>query len=246
VNIRVDINGAIAELVLDRPKKLNAMTPKMGEEIENAARAINENDDIIVVILRGEGSSFCAGSDLKALDEYKGPFHFRNRSADYPSAVRSLRKPCIAALQGWVLGGGLEMALSADIRIASKSTRIGVPEVTHGWVGAGGASQLLPRLIGYGKAMWLLLEGKPIDAERAYEWGIVERVVDEGEELKTAYELAGSIAEHGSVATETVKAAIRQSMSTTLEAGLRYENEMTALAFALGNDQAGREKFKKR
>jgi enoyl-CoA hydratase len=162
---------------------------------------------------------------------------------DYATELRTIRKPVIAALKGWTLGGGLELALSADVRIAAPSTRIGAPEVGLGWVGAGGASQLLPRLIGYGRALQLLLGGEPIDATRAAEWGIVEIMAEEGQEESVALDLARRWARHTSVALQTVKAAVRQSMSTSLEAGLRYENEVMTLAFALGNDAAGRERF---
>ena len=229
--IRWEVRDAVALLCLDRPEKHNAMTPVMAKELAAACRAINDDDSVRCVVLHGAGSrAFCAGSDIRALEEYSGAFDFRNR-VDYATELRTIRKPVIAALKGWTLGGGLELALSADVRIAAPSTRIGAPEVGLGWVGAGGASQLLPRLIGYGRALQLLLGGEPIDATRAAEWGIVEIMAEEGQEESVA------------LALQTVKAAVRQSMSTSLEAGLRYENEVMTLAFALGNDAAGRERF---
>lgn len=234
---------AVASLRLDRPEKHNAMTPAMAGELAAACRSINGDDSVRCVVLHGAGSrAFCAGSDIKALEEYPGAFDFRNR-LDYATELRTIRKPVIAALKGWTLGGGLELALSADVRIAAPSTRIGAPEVGLGWVGAGGASQLLPRLIGYGRALQLLLGGDPIEAARAAEWGIVEIMTEEGQEERVAFDLARHWARHTSVALQTVKAAVRQSMSTSLEAGLRYENEVMTLAFALGNDAAGRERF---
>jgi len=241
--VRWERRDAVASLLLDRPEKHNAMTPAMAGELAAACRAINEDDSVRCVVLHGAGSrAFCAGSDIKALEEYSGAFDFRNR-LEYATEIRAIRKPVIAALKGWTLGGGLEMALSADVRVAAPSTRLGAPEVGLGWVGAGGASQLLPRLIGYGRALHLLLGGEPITAERAAQWGIVEVTSEEKQEESVAFDLASRWARHTTVALQTVKAAVRQSMSMPLEAGLRHENELMTLAFALGNDAAGRERF---
>ena len=236
----------IAEITLNRPAKLNAMTSAMAVDLQKVCREADADDDVRVVIIRGAGDqAFSAGSDINALDDYGGPYEFRNR-IDYVAQIRNLRKPCIAAVEGWAMGGGLEMALAADIRIAAQSAQFGAPEVSLGWVGGGGASQMLPRLMGYGRAMYLLLQGDPIDATKALEWGLVEEVVPDGQALQRAREIAARIAEHSSVATETVKAAARQALSTSLEAGLRHENELMILSFALGNDEAGRSRFKQK
>lgn len=236
--------GAI--LTLDRPAKHNAITPAMAVELRDRVDAINVDPEIRTVVLRGGGDkAFCAGSDLNALDEYDGVWTFRNR-VEYASEIRRIGKPVIAAVKGWALGGGLEMALSADIRFAAPSAKFGAPEVTRGWVGAGGGSQLLPRLIGYGRASYLLLGGAPVDAQRAYEWGLVEQISTEDSLFGDAAEFAKAIAANTEIALMTVKASIRQSLSTGLEQGLAYENETMALAFALGNDASGRAAFASR
>jgi len=238
-------NG-VAEITLNRPDKLNAMTAEMSMALQSACKQADADPNVRVVIICGAGErAFSAGSDINALSDYGGPYEFRNRT-DYVTQIRDLRKPCIAAVHGYVMGGGLEMALAADIRIAATSAQFGAPEVGLGWVGGGGASQMLPRLMGYGHAMYMLLQGDPIDAEKAMEWGMVEEVVPDGQALTRAREIAARIAEHSAVATETVKAAARQALSTSLEAGLRYENEVMSLSFALGNDGEGRDRFKKR
>lgn len=238
--------GRVATIVFDRPNKHNAMTPRMAAELAEITSEIDLDATVGAVILRGAGErAFSAGSDLKSLDEYVGPWHFRNR-LDYPTQIRNLRKPVIAAIKGWTLGGGLEMALAADIRIAAPSAQFGAPEVKHGWVGAGGASQLLPRLIGYGKASYMLLRGEPIDAELALQWGLIERLVDEDALFAEASKLAEEIANNSEVALMTMKSSIRQSLSAGLAEGLAYENEVMALAFALGNDTTSREAFRRR
>src|SRR5205085_5439273 len=123
------------------------------------------DEAVRAVLLRGAGErAFSAGSDLNSLAEYPSAWAFRSRVI-YENTVRSIRKPVIACLKGWVLGGGFEMALAADIRVAGRSTRCGFPEVKRGWVGGGGGSQMLPRLVGYGQAMRLLLTGDTIEAE---------------------------------------------------------------------------------
>lgn len=235
--------GPVAEICLNRAEKHNAMTPAMAERLAQVCFEINRDDEIRCAVIYGAGDkAFCAGSDIRALDEYAGVFAFRNR-IDYATELRTIRKPVIAALKGWVLGGGLELALSADVRIASSTARLGAPEVGLGWVGAGGASQLLPRLVGYGKALYLLLDGAPVDGARALAWGLIEDLVPAGEELAAARALAQRWAGHSTVALQTVKAAVRHSMSAGLEPGIRYENEVMALAFALGNDAKGRAAF---
>lgn len=240
------IDGPVATVVLNRPEKHNAMTPAMAVELQRIVTELNADTGVMVVVLRGAGErAFCAGSDLNAIDEYEDVWAFRNRT-EYATEIRRIAKPVIAAIKGWALGGGLEMALSADVRFAAPSARFGAPEVTRGWVGAGGGSQLLPRLIGYGRASYLLLGGEPIDAERALGWGLVERVTGEDDLFEVAIDWAGQIARHGDIALRTVKAAIRHSLSSPLDQGLAFENETMALAFALGNDKAGRTAFAER
>jgi enoyl-CoA hydratase/carnithine racemase len=235
--------GPVATIVLDRPAKHNAMTPQMAMDLAAIREQINADDAVRAVVLRGGGDrAFSAGSDLNALDEYDGVWAFRNR-VEYAAQIRGIGKPVVAAIKGWALGGGLEMALSADIRFAAPSARFGAPEVTRGWVGAGGGSQLLPRLIGFGRASYLLLHGGPIDAQKAESWGLIERLTTEDSLFDEAAAFADEIAAHTDVALQTVKASIRQSLSTGLAEGLAYENEVMALAFALGNDAEGRAAF---
>src|SRR3569623_2866786 len=171
----------VGEIMLNRPQKHNAMTPKMATELHAVCAASDRDDAVRVVMLKGAGErAFCSGSDLNSLAEYSDAWAFRNR-AIYENAIRNIKKPVIAALKGWVLGGGAEMAMAADIRVAGRSMKLGFPEVTRGWVGGGGASQMLPHIVGYGQAMRLLQTGEPIDGEEAYRLGLVEYLVDDAE-----------------------------------------------------------------
>lgn len=244
--VLLERDGFVAEIVLNRPGKLNAITPPMATQIELFCRALDRDDAVRAVLIRGAGDrAFCAGSDLNALAEYPSAWAFRNR-VEYATSVRDMRKPVIAALHGWVLGGGAEMALSADIRVMGRSARMGFPEVQRGWVGGGGASQMLPRLVGYGQAMKLLLTGEPIDAGEAHRLGIVEYLVDDAEVAATARALARKLAGYSPVAVESVKAAVRAALSTTLPAGIRYENEMNTLCFSAGDHMEGIRAFREK
>lgn len=242
-DIYLEQDGNVAELVLNRPAKLNAMTPAMFDLLRTLSAEINATDSIHVVILRGEGErAFCAGTDINTLKEYPDFWAWRNR-VDYVTQIRSIRKPVIAAVHGYALGGGHELAVAADIRIAARNTVFGAPEIKLGWVGAGGTSQYLPRLVGFGQAMRILLTGERIGAEEALRIGLVEEVVDTGQELVRARELAHTMASYSPVATQATKAAVKAAMSGHLELGLQIENELMALCFAAGNDKAGAKLF---
>ncbi len=233
----------VAEILINRPEKLNSMTPEMIEALGKCCAEADLDDTVRVVLLRGAGDrAFCAGSDLGSLATYPSAWEFRNR-VEHATIIRAIRKPVVVALKGWVLGGGLEMALGADIRVAGKSARFGSPEVTRGWVGGGGASQLLPRLIGYGQAMRLLLTGEKIDAAEAHRLGLVEYLVEDQDVDETATSICRKLAEYSPVAVQSVKAAVRAALSMPLDAGLKYENELTALCFAAGNYREGVQAF---
>ena len=244
MHIRLKIDARIAEIVLARPEKLNAVTPEMAAEIQRTCIDIDRDDSVRAVLFAGEGSrAFSAGSDLDSLAAYPSVWDFRNR-IEYAAAVRGLRKPVVAALKGWALGGGAEIALAADIRVGDQSTVIGFPEVTRGWVGGGGASQMLPRLIGYGQAMKMLLTGEHVDAARALSLGLLEEMVEVGRAEERAREICAKLAGLSPVAVQCVKAAVRAAQSMPLEAGLRYENELNALCFQAGDHMEGINAFR--
>lgn len=231
-DVTLEVAGGVAVLTLDRPAKHNAITNAMAERLSAHARAINAEDAIRAVLLQGAGPrAFCAGMDLKAIEAFPTAWEFRHRP-DYPGAVRAIRKPVVAAVKGWALGGGFELALACDIRIAGRSARIGFPEVTRGWVGGGGASQMVPRVAGFGVAMRLLLTGEQVEAEEALRLRLVEQVVEDEALAEAAMALCRRLAALPPVAVQAVKAAVRQSLEAPLAAGLAYENEMNVLCLA--------------
>ena len=230
--VTLTVEDGIGQILLDRADKMNAITPEMSRELQGVCRAVDEDRSVRVVTISGAGErAFSAGSDLNTLVDLSDVMAFRDR-IEYAALVRDIKKPVIAALKGWVLGGGMEIAIAADIRICGHGARIGGPEVTRGWLGGGGASQMLPRLVGIGQTMRLLLTGDPIDAETALRFGLVEEIVDDAQVTARVMEMAKKIASFSPIATQAVKAAVRAAMSMPLEAGIRYENELHVICMS--------------
>ena len=231
-HIVLETADGVARIVIDRPEKMNAITPEMVRDLQRACRAIDDDRDVRVATIMGAGErAFSAGSDLNVLADLTDVMAFRDR-IEYAALVRDIKKPVIAGLKGWVLGGGMEIAIAADIRIAGRSAKIGGPEVTRGWIGGGGASQMLPRLVGIGQAMRMLLTGDPVDAETALRIGLIEEVVDDAAVEARVGEVAKKIASFSPVATQAVKAGVRAAQSMSLDQGLRYENELHTICMS--------------
>jgi enoyl-CoA hydratase len=244
--VTLTVADGIGQIVLDRPDKMNAITPEMTAELQRVCAEIDGSREIRVATIMGAGDrAFSAGSDLNVLADLTDVLAFRDR-VEYAALVRNLRKPVVAGLKGWVLGGGMEIAIAADIRVAGRSARIGGPEVTRGWIGGGGASQMLPRLVGVGQAMRLLLTGEPVDAETALRIGLVEELVEDADVAPRVLALAQRIASFSPVATQAVKAGVRAALSMPLEQGLRYENELHTICMSDNARHAGIKAFQEK
>lgn len=242
-NVKIDLSAPVAELVLDRPEKLNAITPDMARELSDAAAAINAKNEIRAVVFSGAGErAFSAGSDIKLLATYASPWDFRNRS-EYNDIIRSIRKPVVCAVNGFALGGGLELALAADILIASENAKFGAPEIKLGWVGGGGVAAGLVAAIGARNAALMLMTGDPIDAQQAREWGLVSHVVPVSELLTKAHEIAGRIAENAPIAAETAKLNIAAAQNMPADSAVAYERDLQAICFATEDANEGRLAF---
>lgn len=224
--VQFGVDANIATITFNRPDKHNAITPAMSRALAEACREADARDDVRVVIVRGAGGrAFSAGSDINEIPSWDGPWAFRNR-IEYAALIRDLKKPVIAKLNGWVLGGGFEMALAADIRIADPTAKLGAPEVKRGWMGGGGATQMLPRIAGVGTSMLWLLTGDTFTAEQALSRGIVDDVVAADALDARVLQIAQAIAANAPIAIQSTKAAVRAALSMSLEQGLRYENEL--------------------
>lgn len=240
------VDGAIATITLNRPQKLNAVTPDMADAIVAAVRECNDSDTIRCVILTGAGErAFCAGSDIKELDTYETPWQFRNRP-DYCDAFRALLKPTICAVNGYAFGGGLETAMSCDIRIASDNAQFAAPEIKLGWIGGGGMAAHLMHSVGASNAALMLLTGDAIPAERALGWGLVSEVVSQADLLPRARAIAEVIASRAPIAAETAKANLKAAVSMPLDKAIEYERDLQTICFATVDAAEGRAAFKEK
>ena len=205
----------IARVTLNRPAAGNAINQQLAQELEEVCQLINQEDDIYVVTLTGAGNTFSTGGE-KELEETYHP----------ATAIAGIDRPVIAAVNGDALGLGLEIALSCDIRIASYKARFGLPQVARGRIPMDGGTQRLPRIIGRGKAMELLLTAETISADKALEIGLVSKVVPPEALAGEVDKLAETIAAKGPIALRYLKEAINKGLDMTLEQGLRLEADL--------------------
>ncbi|MDZ7603773.1 MAG: enoyl-CoA hydratase-related protein [Hoeflea sp.] len=242
-HIGFEIDGYIAVITIDRPEKLNAMTPEMAARLVELARRCNEDDAIRAVVLTGAGErAFSAGSDIRALDGYTTPWSFRQRQ-DYCDAVRRIVKPVVAAVNGYAFGGGLETSMSCDIRIASENASFAAPEVKLGWIGGGGMATYLRAAIGPSNAALMLMTGDPVDALTARQWGLVSEVVPQKDLLARAREIARIIATRAPVAVETAKLNLSAAAWMPTENAIAYERDLQTICFATEDAAEGRRAF---
>lgn len=241
-SVDFQLEGVIATITLNRPEKLNAVSREMARQMEEAVARCN-TEDIRAVIFTGAGErAFCAGTDVKQLDEFDTIWGLRNRE-DYCSAVRRIRRPVICAINGYALGGGLEMAMGADIRIASETAKIGAPEIKLGWIGGGGMAVHLSRSAGMSNAALMLMSGDPIDAETACKWGLVSEVCAPDALLPRAREIASAIAARAPIAAEHAKLNLDAAANMPADQAMRYELDLQTVAFATEDAKEGRKAF---
>src|SRR4051794_8871057 len=196
--VLVDRDGRIQIITLNRPEARNAVNKALAEGIAAALDELDSDDDLSVGVLTGAGGGFSAGMDLKAFVRGESPYVGDRGFAGITQ--RAARKPLIAAIEGFAVAGGLEVALACDLIVATRSAKLGVPEVKRSLVAAAGALLRLPRRLPEGVAMEMALTGDPISAERAHELGLVNRLADDGQALETALELARALAANGPLA----------------------------------------------
>lgn len=221
------MDAHVATVTLNRPEAANALNVAMLKELHETFRVLSYNRDVRVVIVTGEGEkAFCAGADLK---ERKGMDDATTRETialigDVVNACEALAQPVIAAINGVAFGGGLELALACDIRIAANDVKLGLTEAALGIIPGAGGTQRLPRLIGLGKAKELIYTARRVTADEAHTYGIVEYVVPQHALLQKANELATEMAKNAPLSLQQAKRAIHEGMQTDLRTGLRIES----------------------
>ncbi|MGA0023882.1 MAG: enoyl-CoA hydratase/isomerase family protein [Burkholderiales bacterium] len=225
----VTVDKGVAVVIFNRPQVMNALNLQLREEIMALCSDLDADPEVKVIVFTGAGDrAFCAGADLKERgkrsteDLYAERRFFRAR---WVSAIAGIAKPTIAAINGYCLGGGFEVALQCDLRIASDNATFGLPEVTLGFLPGAGGTQRLPRAIGLQKAKEMILTGKRIDAAEAERLGVVLRVVPRAELMPEALRLAAAIAKNPPIAVMQAKVAMNASQETMLSGGVQAENE---------------------
>jgi enoyl-CoA hydratase len=228
-NLLLVREGGIATLTVNRPDKLNALDNATIEELRGAVAELSADTAVGVVVLTGSGSkAFIAGADIAGLAEQgviDGKANSRH-GQELTLAIERSPKPFLAAINGYALGGGLEIALACDVRLAAKTARLGLPEVSLGIIPGYGGTQRLPRLIGSGPALQMILGGDPIGADDALRLGLVNSVHEPGELLAAATELARRILSRGRTAVALAKEAVRRGAGVSLEEGLAIEADL--------------------
>ena len=245
-NLLFEKEDSIGLLTINRPQVLNALNRETMTEISQVVGKIATDPEVAVLIITGAGEkSFVAGADIsemRTLSALEGRAWSKFSQATF-NAIENLPQPVIAAVNGYALGGGCELAMSCDIRIASYKAKFGQPEVLLGVVAAFAGTQRLPRLIGKGRAKELLFTGDQIDAAEACRIGLVNKVVPAGELLTAAKALAAKIISRGPVAVQLCKAAVNEGLDMDLESAQAYEAEVFGLCFATADQKEGMNAF---
>jgi enoyl-CoA hydratase len=243
-NILVETRGRVGLLRLNRPKAMNALNDALMNELGQALAGFDADDGISVIVLTGSDKAFAAGADIGVMkdwgfmDVYKGDYITRNWER-----MKSVRKPVIAAVAGYALGGGCELAMMCDIVIAAESAKFGQPEIKLGVIPGAGGTQRLPRAVGKAKAMELVLTGRMMDAQEAERSGLVSRVVASDRLLDEALAVAAQIAEFSLPSLMMAKEAVNRAYEAPLGEGMLFERRLFHALFATEDQKEGMAAF---
>ncbi|MEK7661101.1 MAG: enoyl-CoA hydratase [Pseudomonadota bacterium] len=242
--ILLAIDENIAIITLNRPDALNALNGELMDELGNCLRALEADDNIGATIITGSAKAFAAGADIKEMadksfaDVYSEDFITRNWET-----INTCRKPVIAAVSGFALGGGCELAMMCDMIIAADNAKFGQPEIKLGVIPGSGGTQRLTRAIGKAKAMDMVLTGRMMDAIEAEKSGLVARVVAVDDLMETTIQIAKTIASYGRLSVIAAKESVNQAFETTLAQGVRFERRIFHALFATQDQKVGMDAF---
>lgn len=243
IEVRVEADK-VGIITLNRPKQLNALNDQLMNELGEALKAFDANEKIGCIILTGNEKAFAAGADISVMakysfaDAYKGDFIGRNWEQ-----IRSIRKPVIAAVSGFALGGGCELAMMCDFIIAADNAKFGQPEIKLGVIPGAGGTQRLPRAVGKSKAMDMALTGRMMDVEEAERAGLVSRVVPLDKLMDEALGAALQICDYSQIAVMAAKESVNRSFEGTLSDGVMFERRLFHALFATADQKEGMDAF---
>ncbi len=241
--ILVEIRGAVGLITLHRPDALNALSSELIGELNSALDDIETDDVVGCVVLTGSDKAFAAGADIAQMADFSFVDAFGSDFVKSWERITTLRKPVIAAVAGYALGGGCELAMMCDFIIAADTAKFGQPEITLGVMPGAGGSQRLTRQIGKSKAMEMCLTGRTMDAEEAERSGLVSRIVTADELISEAVQTAQKIAAMPHLAVMAIKESVNRSYETTLSEGTRFERRIFHALFATADQKEGMAAF---
>ena len=242
--VLTETRGRVGVITLHRPQQLNALNDALMDQLGAALLAFDAEDDVGAIVLTGSTKAFAAGADIAAMadwsfmDVYRGAFITRNWET-----IRQVRKPVLAAVAGFAMGGGCELALACDIIVAAESARFALPEIKLAMLPGAGGTQRLPRAIGKAKAMDMCLSGRMLDAQEADRYGLVSRVVPDAELLDRTLTLAAQIAGFSLPALMAIKASINRAWESPLTEGILFERHALYERFASADAHEGMHAF---
>ena len=241
--IKVETNGKVGVITLHRPKALNALNTTLMKEVVAAAQEFDANPKVGCIVLTGSEKAFAAGADIKEMQPLSYVDAFEQDFFAHWDGLTRLRKPIIAAVAGYALGGGCELAMMCDFIIAADNAKFGQPEITLGVMPGMGGSQRLTRFVGKSKSMDMCLTGRMMDAEEAERSGLVSRVVAVNDLLETALQAAGKIAEFSQPSVAMTKASVNRAYESTLAEGVLFERRLFHSLFATDDQDEGMAAF---
>ena len=229
--VKEERHGLVGVLVLDRPEARNALSPEMMSELGDALERLDADEEVRTIVLAGSEEVFAAGADIRSLRDREFADALFHPAAAFWKRVAQIRKPIVAAVSGYALGGGCELALACDMIVAAEGAEFGQPEITLGIIPGGGGTQRLARVLGKQRTMEIVLTGRRFTAEEAKSWGLVNRVA-KGAWLNEAIDLARAIASGPPIAQKLAKQAVLAADEAGLGAGLDQERRLYELAMA--------------
>ncbi|MGH2982367.1 MAG: enoyl-CoA hydratase-related protein [Solirubrobacterales bacterium] len=241
--VETSVDGHVALCRLNRPEARNALSPELMEELATALEGLDSNPDVRCIVIAGSDEAFAAGADIRALSERSFADSLYHPAASFWRRLTAIKTPTIAAVSGWALGGGCELALACDLIVASETAELGQPEITLGIIPGGGGTQRLARVLGKQRAMELVLTGRRIGAAEAHEAGLVNAVTSKGGWLEEALQVAHRIAQHPPIAARLAKQAVVAAEETSLSAGLETERRLYELSMATDDRVEGMRAF---
>jgi enoyl-CoA hydratase len=242
-NITTAVEDQIGVVTLNRPKVLNALNHELMDELVKALEAFDRDDEIRVIVLTGGERAFAAGADIKEMsDETTVSIMYKDRFSTW-DRIKNIKKPIIAAVSGYALGGGCELVMNCDIIVASETAQFGQPEINLGVIPGAGGTQRLTRIVGKYKAMELILTGRPFTACEAHQMGLVNKVAPVELFLDEAKAMAKEIAKKSPIAVKLAKESILKTFETTLNEGLQFERKNFYMLFSSEDQKEGMKAF---